>query len=279
MDEIEVSVDKALDGVTVALLRFAKGAFPYTAKAVEDATIHARDTWRTVANQTLRTSTGTYIRYIVDGKVYPYENDPLRGAVVTRDPKAAFVEHGYGPFDMKPGLLRSDKAKVSKEGHRYMTVPLRHGTPRTGATEAGRGEERATLASVMPTGVAKMAEKLVRSHMKGGPGQKRLPDMGWFWQTKLTPRLLGLPAYTWKHGKFAGLVKTGVSGHTQYMTFRTVSAKKSDPGSWIHPGHGPMRLCEQARNQCDPDVREILKRGFEKDMEEIRRQMIEAGVG
>jgi hypothetical protein len=278
MDEIEVSVDKALDGVTVALLRFAKGAFPYTAKAVEDATIHARDTWRTVANQTLRTSTGTYIRYIVDGKVYPYENDPLRGAVVTRDPKAGFLEHGYGAFDIKPGVLSSPKAKTTKDGRQYMRIPLKHGTARMQPSEAGTGEMRATFASVMPKEVTKMAEKLVRSHMKG-PGLRRLPDMSWFLQTKLAPRTLGLPAYTWKYGKFAGLIREGSGRQTRYKTFRTISQGKSAPGSWIHPGLRPLQICDRAKKECEPMIREMLKRGFEKDVEEIRRQMIEAGVG
>jgi hypothetical protein len=273
MDEIEVNIDDALGSTATALLRFASGVFPHTQKAVYDATIAARDTWREVAGNELKHSTGTYVRSI---GISTDIQDPLHGLVISNHPAARYLEQGYGPFDMKPGLLRSQKAKVSKEGHRYMTVPLRHGTPRTGATEAGRGEERATLASMMPTGVAKMAEKLVRSHMKGGPGQKRLPDMGWFLQTKLTPRLLGLPAYTWKHGKFAGLVKTGAPGHTQYMTFRTVSAKKSDPSSWIHPGLRALRICEQAKVECEPTVKEILKRGFEKDLEEIRQQI--AGV-
>jgi len=272
MDEIEVSIDEALGGTATALLRFAGGIFPHTQAAVHNATVVARDTWRGVANRSLKHSTGSYANSIgISGDT----QDPLHGLVVCNHPAAKPLEEGYGPFDLKPGLLRSDKAKTSKEGHRYITVPLRHGTPAKTPTEAGSAEMRATLASVMPTGVAKMAEQLVRSHMKS-PGEKKLPDMGWFMQTKLTPRLLRLPAYTWKHGKFAGLTKRGAPGHTQYMTFRTVSEGKSAPGSWIHPGQRALGICARAKSQCEPVIKEMLKRGFEKDMEEIRQEI--AGV-
>lgn len=33
-------------------------------------------------------------------------------------------EGGFGPFDMKPGLLNSPKAKISKSGDRYIRVPI-----------------------------------------------------------------------------------------------------------------------------------------------------------
>ena len=39
-------------------------------------------------------------------------------------PYAAYLEDGYSPFDMKKGLLKSPKAKTSKEGYKYINVPI-----------------------------------------------------------------------------------------------------------------------------------------------------------
>jgi len=38
---------------------------------------------------------------------------------------ATAIESGVDPFDMKPGMLASPKAKVSKTGNRYLNVPIR----------------------------------------------------------------------------------------------------------------------------------------------------------
>lgn len=39
-------------------------------------------------------------------------------------PYAGYLEEGYSPFDMKRGLLKSSKAKMSREGHRYIRIPI-----------------------------------------------------------------------------------------------------------------------------------------------------------
>jgi hypothetical protein len=39
-------------------------------------------------------------------------------------PYASYLEEGIKPFSMKEGLLSSSKAKTSKEGNRYIRVPI-----------------------------------------------------------------------------------------------------------------------------------------------------------
>lgn len=50
-------------------------------------------------------------------------------ADLTQIPHFKYLEKGFQPFDLKVGLLNSSKAKISKAGYRYLTVPLkqRHG--------------------------------------------------------------------------------------------------------------------------------------------------------
>lgn len=51
------------------------------------------------------------------------------------------VEKGVKPFDMKKGLLASPKAKRSKKGIRYITVPIRYGVPTAKGTNLLSDEE------------------------------------------------------------------------------------------------------------------------------------------
>jgi hypothetical protein len=42
----------------------------------------------------------------------------------TKAPYAKYLEEGYSPFDMKKGLLSSPKSRISKEGYRYIRIPI-----------------------------------------------------------------------------------------------------------------------------------------------------------
>jgi hypothetical protein len=73
---------------------------------------------------------------IRDRGVMSIDPDGTSGTVSIADPnaqKAAAAKEGEsggggtpgsGPYDIKPGLLRSTKAKVGKQGQRYIDVPL-----------------------------------------------------------------------------------------------------------------------------------------------------------
>lgn len=92
------------------------------------------------------------------------------------------MEEGNESFDMKPGLLNSPKAKVSKNGQRYIAVPL--------------------------------------------PKYKN-------------------NRYNWRDRKSGRFQKTKTEGPVE---FRIVS-DKSDPSSWIHPGHPGHNLIGKTLEQ------------------------------
>lgn len=139
---IKIAVVKAALGATrgalatmnVGQLRSAK-RYPNTAKAVERLTKDAQKVmqravsgrfvhWTGGAFKINRITGGLY-RSIGQGLRYPYMGHPLRGAVVVDDPKWAWIRDGVKAYDMKPGLLRSPRAKVSSKGFRYVVVPIK----------------------------------------------------------------------------------------------------------------------------------------------------------
>lgn len=68
------------------------------------------------ANQTLHDTKDKYVQALT-----------VAGNVITLDTSDFGVhvaEEGQESFDMKPGLLRSSKAKVAKNGQKYLVVPL-----------------------------------------------------------------------------------------------------------------------------------------------------------
>jgi hypothetical protein len=109
--------------------------FPKTAAAVRELTNQGRNTM-------LGALTGKYVHWaggtfkvnrisgalfgaVLGGARYPYEGNPLAGAVVVNHPHWRFIRDGVKPYDMKPGLLNGPHSKVSKYGNRYAVVPIR----------------------------------------------------------------------------------------------------------------------------------------------------------
>lgn len=126
------------------------------------------------------------------------------------------VEFGADRFDMKIGLLKSNKAKMSKEGYKYLIIPFKHFTP--GALQK----------NVLPKSLYEKVKKL-----KFGKSMKK----GKF--NLNTGEEKDIQTYKKKEehrkGLYEGITKVGRKGHAGYMTFRVVS-EKSDASSWWHPG-------------------------------------------
>lgn len=158
---------------------------------------------------------------------------------------AEAVEEGKGPFDEKPFLLKSPKAKMSKKGFPYITVPFRHATPQAIA-------DSGIFASVMSPEIyqiAKNAQKqLKRSDL---PPQYQILGK----RKEIDIPGLKVPEYIHKTAKYEGLVKVNVASsslekRSAYMTFRRVS-DNSDPNSWWNGGIEAKHLMDKALDLID----------------------------
>ncbi len=157
---------------------------------------------------------------------------------------SVLIEEGAKPFDMKIGLLNSPKAKVGKNGKKYITVPFRHGTPGTSGFN-----------SVMPTSLYQKIKSMpFGSVLKTGKIEGQ--DLSQY----------GKKTH-WKSGKFQGLTKVGREGHTGYYTFRRVS---EDSSGWIYPGQPAHKIFPGIINIMNNQIKIHVTDALENFMKEMK---------
>jgi hypothetical protein len=191
------------------------------------------------------------------------------------------VEEGVRPFDMKPGMLASPRAREGKNG-RYIRIPFRH-----------------SVKSLRAAGVYNKARNLDRERGEAGGGARvnvsRMQRTGNFQDTNADGQIVSraiyrpaarrldarnLPRYRnegkinratkWPRGVSSpnilhGLVKAGSPRHTQYMTFRTVS-EKTPQFKWIHPGFKAHPVFDKVLASTMPEIQKRLKDAMMKDL-------------
>lgn len=174
------------------------------------------------------------------------------------------LEHGSGPWDMKPMLLNGPKARVGKNG-KYNIIPFRHGTS---AEHAPNNNFK-----TMPKDVYQKAKQL-KASIKQGNAMKwggRLPAQGLPGQNKTS-------GYQHKNQIHEGMVRIEktyrAATQSKYMTFRVVSSK-SDPGSWIHPGYKAHHIAQGVADFCRPAVEDMVGKAAEAD---LRQALVSIGL-
>lgn len=175
---------------------------------------------------------------------------PLRAIIGMQGEKAVEealrIENGYGAFDMKPGFLRSPKARTNKDGKKYFIMSFRHMT--SGTVGA--------MGPAMQPSVHKAAKQ----------GIKFEEELG----TKEDPSDYGLvnsKGYEWQNGARAGMTQIGGTRQRQYRTFRVIS-ENSDPNSWWHPGQKPNKVIDATVEYARPYIEEGLRRGAKAEVVE-----------
>ena len=194
--------------------------------------------WKNLIDKELKSSRNEYLRGIFIERVNPTEI--IFGLSNGESSLPLSIEEGHGPWDEKPFLLGSLKAKRTKDGKPFLTVPFRHATPQAIA-EAG------IFSSIMPQDVYQLAKNspmpLKRSQL---PESQQIPGV----RKEINVPGLKVPEYIHKAAKYEGLVRVEASSSEnenrgQYMTFRRVS-DNSDPNSWFNGGIIAKRLMDRA---------------------------------
>ncbi len=250
-----VVVNAELEGIDEVLQKWqelGEGKLPRTAQAVNMATSMAQEVWIRLASTEVKVRTGTYLRSIEEGKIYPFMGDPFTGAVESTAPHAWWIDFGFPAYDMKPGLLASPKAKVSAKGKRYLVVPFRHGAPKK-ANAAGLTPD--TGLDAMPKEIYNLARQL--KHNSGSINLKGTEFEKVGWDKK-----------HWKSSKFQHMSRRGQMNHSQYLTFRIVS-ENSAPESWQHPGVKAKHITDRVAAIIHNDAVALITRGYTLDMQDI----------
>lgn len=231
--------------------------------------------WAAEAKNNLNKTRNTFINAISKGKI---GNHSYRVYLNPDIWLANAIEEGASDFDMKKGFLRSPKAKVSKEGHKYIRIPFRFATPGSSGSSPAfsgvlpkdvfsqfksqlkRGNEGKQLLlknissrhqmpvkNIMREHIQKTIIKSQRKELQNI--KKNLPDIS---KPNKDEKMTS---------KFEGLTKKSIGGgRSGYFAFRTVS-EKSDEFAFLHPGFTARKFAEKALGKMNisSKIDEVIK--------------------
>lgn len=215
--------------------------------------------WQRKALQELKATSRDY----VDG--LRWDSDEEKARIVLTGVLPNMIEQGFAGGDMRDWMFGGARAKTAKAGHKYLTIPFRHGTPGTSGRNVG---------IPMPPGIHEAAQKLKESVSRpknpigahGGKtvlyGQRLHPDLphvGKVTKDILHSKTVGKHRYQPWHATsiFTGIIrqrkKYQRASQSQYTSFRVISqavirGEKDKAGKatqhWFHPGIKARRFAQ-----------------------------------
>jgi hypothetical protein len=203
-------------------------------------TISLVKAWEKQAKLNLHSTRNEYLKGLKT-----YREDDFKGGVVLSGSLPVMIEGGAEAFDIKSGMLKSQKAKTSAKGSLYMTIPFKIATPESLA-------ESSIFAGKMTKELYSEAKKL---EVGKSIEFKNLPKE--LQKVKTRDAVGKWNKYEHKTPIFEGLTKLGAKGHGQYGTFRRISNNPdtgSNPNSWIHKGFQARHFADAALSDMQVDL-------------------------
>jgi len=249
--------------------------FPYQLATVRELAQAAYRKWVSYAlgeplpsGERIQPRTGNYARSIqlVAEEDHAYT---LRSSA----PYAPALEWGRPAFDMREVLKRSHQARKAKDGHLYMYIPFRHGTPGT-----------VGFASVLPEEVYARVRRFRKSRITGEYQEPSVHDprvmarrFTYEWGDRLTRgdlEAMGLDLTDPEVRRLEGLYRfeaasTEKEGRSVYLTFRTLS-ENSPPGTWVIPEHPGYRIAGAVYDWLVQVYPEAMRIALEADVERLK---------
>lgn len=169
------------------------------------------------------------------------------------------VEVGAPPFDMKPGMVSSPKAKTGKKGQKYMSIPFRFATP-------GAIGNSTAFAGVMPAVIQSAVQKSESKGSRQGavlsdiPEQYQMPKSHALRNRLRSTGFTQLKRNTAMTSKYEGLKRSAIG--SGYVNFRVVS-ENSDPDAFLHPGVKAHNLAEKALGRYESMIPTVVDRSID----------------
>lgn len=198
------------------------------------------------AKSKLKSSRDIFLRNLTYEEVSPGIH------MITVLDEGIFVEEGFAsPFDMKPGLLNSDKAKTGENGFRYLSVPFQHNKAPSSMTPKSLDIRDRLL------------KNLARENkQRKGRGESKVP---WMKPLELnsdgSPKMGRLHTFNWggeyptpqaktkdleRVSVYQSLDKGTGKVRRDFFTFRTVTDNPEYKDKWIHPPQEGKKFLEDA---------------------------------
>jgi hypothetical protein len=248
---------------------------PGTAKAAAAAAASVQNTWQRYARgeislpgvPPMKKPSGGYIEGIKTIPQGDFDYD-----IVNTAKNAAAIEYGTPELDMKTTHPYGPRSRVSKKGTPYLIVPFNWKTP-------------TALGSVMPRSIYNIVrnenkfertivdktkhiesnargEDVERDDYKHWGGRLTMPQI--FKAAETAPTIDTKQLFN-MNGMVAMEESSEKSKHTQYYTFRVISAE-SAPGSWIKPASPASHVTQGVKSAVENDVNKLFEAGFRRDL-------------
>lgn len=194
--------------------------------------------------------------------------------VISLDRSMMWLEEGLPEHEMLDNLLKSPKAKLAKDGSKYLVVPFQHNKGPTQQTSAARDltttikqelkKRQIPYGTIERDASGKAKTGLLHSFdimheptkTSEGPGMGHGPIGAVRQGNTAIPFLQGVRVY--QKNTSAG-VKKGI------MTFRVASSKHRGSGKWVHPGIEPRKFFDETAEWAMsiwPKIADDIMRAF-----------------
>jgi hypothetical protein len=174
--------------------------------------------------------------------------------VISLDASADHLEDGYPPFPMLPKLVNGPKSKVSKEGYRYVIVPIR---TRTDTASTQPSENSRSVAMKLKQVIDMRKFKKVKSTVDAKSGKVTTVEK--YSGEAPHPFLKGLTRV--REYASADSKKPMSSA---YLTFRVASEKQMGKGKWNHPGFQGANIFPDLERWADTQMTTIISDIFNR---------------
>lgn len=167
------------------------------------------------------------------------------------------LESGVGAFDMKK-MLNSGRARTSKEGFRYMSIPMGKSKDATPGTEKGQ-EFQKKINEVLSA--PKFGMRKLNTLMNGTVVES---------QQILTndPMIKGL--YRTRAFESAEVYHSGRKKPAwQHVMFRTMSENPMSRSQWEHPGIKPANILRAVNTWLDLNLEPLLNSFVEAEIKAV----------
>lgn len=193
------------------------------------------------------------------------QRDPKDWALVL-DRKAAWIEDGTVPRNMRPDFLKSRKAKMSKDGKKYIRIPFNH--TKGGALTPAQARLSQTVRDELRNRNMDQTDGKKRSKLVGNfdilnkPISTNRVPIGTGPKGQVAQGVTGIPILKGVQVKQKFKAKTGTTS-IRAMTFRTVS-EGSNPGAWMHPGNEATGILDETAEWAQKEAEQYVERMIKK---------------